>query len=117
MSDDLEHFSARGSTASWRAAASRGISSGGHEGIEMPGFDRVGLTVRDIERMHFSFCVGDVGAEHGARGDVQVTAQAAGLNAAMRSFYVTDPDGVLVEFMGIGKCPDSVVVEFTGTGK
>ena len=56
--------------------------------------------------MHFSFFVDDVEAKYAevsARGDVKVTSEIVELNATMRSFYTTDPDGVPVEFMEITK--------------
>src|SRR5258707_13689035 len=56
--------------------------------------------------VHFSFLVDDVEAKYAevsARGDVEVTSQIVELNATMRSFYTTDPDGVPVEFMEITK--------------
>jgi len=56
--------------------------------------------------MHFSFLVDDVEAKYAqvsTRGDVKVTSEIVELNATMRSFYTTDPDGVPVEFMEITK--------------
>jgi catechol 2,3-dioxygenase-like lactoylglutathione lyase family enzyme len=70
------------------------------------GQGELGLGHARAGSMHFSFFVDDVEAKYAevsARGDVQVTSQIVELNATMRSFYTSDPDGVPVEFMEISK--------------
>lgn len=53
---------------------------------------------------HFSFFVDDVQAtweEVQRRPDVEATSEIVRIGPAMRSFYVTDPDGVPVEFIQV----------------
>ena len=53
---------------------------------------------------HFSFFVDDVDTkwqEIQGRPDVQVTSEIIQIAPEMRSFYVTDPDGVPVEFLQV----------------
>jgi catechol 2,3-dioxygenase-like lactoylglutathione lyase family enzyme len=56
--------------------------------------------------MHLSFFVTDVDAKRGeveARGDVRIASEIVQITPSMRSFYVTDPDGIPVEFIEIAQ--------------
>ena len=54
--------------------------------------------------MHFSFFVDDVDAKRSEierRGDVKIISDVVRITPSMRSFYVSDPDGVPVEFLEV----------------
>lgn len=54
--------------------------------------------------MHFSFFVPDVDAKRAEvekRGDVPIASEIVQITPDMRSFYVTDPDGIPVEFIQV----------------
>lgn len=55
--------------------------------------------------LHLSFFVDDVDAKLAEvqRGDVPIASEVVQITPSMRSFYVTDPDGIPVEFIEIGK--------------
>jgi catechol 2,3-dioxygenase-like lactoylglutathione lyase family enzyme len=56
--------------------------------------------------LHLSFFVDDVDAKRAEverRGDVPIASEIVQITPSMRSFYVTDPDGIPVEFIEIGK--------------
>ncbi|HWW54200.1 MAG TPA: VOC family protein [Acidimicrobiales bacterium] len=66
------------------------------------GGDRLSLDHRHVGSPHLSFWVDDVATlrdELARRGDVVITSDIEAVVPSIRSFYVSDPDGVPVEFI------------------
>ena len=66
------------------------------------GGDRLALDHRHVGSPHLSFWVDDVATlrdELARRGDVVITSDIQAVVPSIRSFYVSDPDGVPVEFI------------------